>query len=195
MESARVARLAKDNDLQRALALARKGDAEAWGELYRRFAPAIERFCRHALGNAQDAEDATGDIFIKLRNKLDQYDPQRPFTPWLYRLAGNYCWDLLRQKNRRGFETEASDELPLAATHPGQLEQLMASQSAEQIRHALAQLPERSRLALTLRYYSDLNYEEIAEVLRLPRAYIGVVLLRARQQLRQALLPEMETGA
>lgn len=186
MESPRVAPTAQDPELRRLLARARKGDAEAWGELYRRFAPAIERFCRHALANPQDAEDATGDIFIKLRAKLGQYDPERPFSPWLYRLAGNYCWDLLRQRNRRGFETEAGDDLPLPAA-PGQLDEIMARQSAEAMRRALEQLPERSRLALTLRYYSELSYEEIAEVLRLPRGYIGVVLLRARQQLRQAL--------
>ncbi len=195
MESARVARTAKENDLRPVLAQARKGDAEAWGELYRQFAPAIMRFCRHALGNQQDAEDATGDIFIKLRNKLDLYDAERPFSPWLYRLAGNHCWDILRQKSRRGFETEASEELPVAVSNPDQLDEIMARQTSETMRQALAQLPERSRLALTLRYYSELSYEEIADVLRLPRAYIGVVLLRARQQLRQALAPAGETGS
>ena len=54
------------------VARARAGDAEAWGDLYREYAPAIFRFCRRALPTREDAEDATMEIFMKIRDKLDQ---------------------------------------------------------------------------------------------------------------------------
>ena len=69
------------------LARARAGDTEAWGDLYRMYAPAIFRFCRRALPTREDAEDATTEVFMKVRDKLHQYDATRPFTSWLYKVA------------------------------------------------------------------------------------------------------------
>ena len=66
--------------VQERIAQAKSGNAEAWGELYRQYAPAIFRFCRRAMPTREDAEDATMDIFIKVRQKLSQYDSSRPFT-------------------------------------------------------------------------------------------------------------------
>ena len=60
--------------LQERIAQAKAGNTEAWGELYREYAPAIFRFCRRAMPTREDAEDATMDIFIKVRQKLSQYD-------------------------------------------------------------------------------------------------------------------------
>src|SRR6202521_4347586 len=107
---------------------ARAGDAEAWGELYREHAPAIFRFCRRAMPTREDAEDATMDIFIKVRQKLSQYDAGRPFGAWLYTVAANHCWDLLRRRKlRQGLETGEVENMPLEHPDPGQLEQLIAS--------------------------------------------------------------------
>src|ERR1700745_3403557 len=84
-----------------ASARARAGDAEAWGQLYREYAPAIFRFCRRAMPTREDAEDATMEIFMKLRDKLIQYDQTRSFTAWLYKVAANHCWDMLRRRKAR----------------------------------------------------------------------------------------------
>ena len=174
------------------IARARAGDAEAWGDLYRRYAPAIFRFCRRALPTREDAEDATVEIFMKLREKLGQYDPERPFSSWLYKVAANHCWDTLRRRHtRQDLETgtDALENLPLESSDPGQLSRLIEEQTAGNLRAALAQLSLRARMVLTLRYYADFNYDEIAEALRLPREAVGVALLRARHQLRRVLEP------
>src|ERR1700676_1239079 len=167
---------------------ARAGNAEAWGELYRRYAPAIFRFCRRAMHTREDAEDATMDIFIKVRQKLSQYDSSRPFSAWLYAVAGNHCWDLLRRRKlRQGLETGEVEDMPLEHPDPGQLEQLIARRSGQEVRRALDKLPARSRMALVLRYYSDMSYDDIAATLGVRRTFVGVVLLRARHQLREIL--------
>jgi RNA polymerase sigma-70 factor (ECF subfamily) len=171
-----------------AVARARAGDADAWGELYRDFAPAIFRFCRRALPTREDAEDATMEIFMKLRDKLSQYDETRSFSAWLYRVAANHCWDILRRRKiRQDKETEDVENVPLEHPDPSQLEKLIEQKTSEEVRHALQKLGARARMALVLRYYSDMSYDEIADALGVRRAFVGVVLLRARHELRQAL--------
>jgi RNA polymerase sigma-70 factor, ECF subfamily len=167
---------------------ARAGDSQAWGDLYREYAPAIFRFCRRAMPTREDAEDATMEIFMKLREKLSQYDQSRSFTAWLYKMSANHCWDMLRRRKvRQGKETEDVDELPLATTDPSQLEKLIEERSGEEVRKALDKLGARARMALVMRYYSDMSYDEIADALGVRRAFVGVVLLRARHDLRNAL--------
>jgi RNA polymerase sigma-70 factor, ECF subfamily len=167
---------------------AKAGDAEAWGALYREFAPAIFRFCRRALPTREDAEDATMEVFTKLRDKLGQYDPSRSFTAWLYKVAANHCWDTLRRRKvRQDKETEDVENVPLEHPDANQLEKLIEQRTSEEVRKALDKLGNRARLALVMRYYSDMSYDEIADALGVRRAFVGVVLLRARHELRQAL--------
>src|SRR5271170_6406944 len=133
------------------IAQAKAGNAEAWGELYRQFAPAIFRFCRRAMPTREDAEDATMDIFIKVRQKLSQYDSTRPFSAWLYAVAANHCWDLLRRRKvRQDRETGQVEDLPLERPDPGQLDQLIEKHSNQEVRRALDKLPARARMALVL---------------------------------------------
>src|SRR5207244_12830308 len=102
-----------------AIARARAGDAEAWGELYRDYAPAIFRFCRRALPTREDAEDATMEIFMKLKGKLVQYDATRSFTAWLYKVAANHCWDMLRRRKiRQDKATDDPEKVPLGHRDP-----------------------------------------------------------------------------
>src|SRR5436309_10040220 len=127
-----------------AIARARAGDAEAWGELYRDYAPAIFRFCRRALPTREDAEDATMEIFMKIRDKLDQYDATRPFTAWLYRVAANHCWDILRRRKvRQDKETDDLENLPLEHPDPSQLDRLIEKRTSEEVRKALDKLGPR----------------------------------------------------
>jgi len=171
-----------------AISRARTGDAEAWGELYREYAPAIFRFCRRAMPTREDAEDATMDIFMKLKDKLVQYDQGRSFTAWLYKVAANHCWDLLRRrKTRQDKETEDLENVPLEHPDPNQLDKLIEQRTSEEVRRALDKLGTRARMALVMRYYADMSYDEIADELGVRRAFVGVVLLRARHELRQAL--------
>jgi len=167
---------------------ARAGDAEAWGQLFHDHAPAIFRFCRRAMPTREDAEDATMEIFMKLKGKLGQYDPTRSFTAWLYKVAANHCWDMLRRRKvRQDKETDDLENVPLEHPDPSQLEVLIEQRTSEEVRKALAKLGPRARMALVMRYYSDMSYDEIADELGVRRAFVGVVLLRARHELRQAL--------
>ena len=175
-------------ELAQLLSQIQAGDNHAWGELYRHYAPAIFRFCRRVLPTREDSEDATTEIFMKVRQKLGTYDSSRPFTAWLYKVASNHCWDTLRRRRiRQDLETGDLDTLPLEHPDPGQLERLQTEHTSKQVRAGLAKLPDRARMALVLRYYADMSYEEISDALGVRRSFVGVLLLRARHQLRDLL--------
>ena len=175
-------------DLAQRLSQVRAGDTEAWGDLYRQYAPAIFRFCRRLLPAREDAEDATTEIFVKVRQKIGTYDSSRPFTAWLYKVASNHCWDMLRRRRiRQDLETGDLETLPLEHPDPGQLERLQKEHAGKEVRAGLARLPDRARMALVLRYFAEMSYEEIADTLGVRRAFVGVLLLRARHQLRDQL--------
>src|SRR2546427_11250340 len=74
-----------------AITRAKAGDAEAWGQLYHDYAPAIFRFCRRGVSTREDAEDATMGVFMQLRGKLNQYDSTPSLTACVYKEAANHC--------------------------------------------------------------------------------------------------------
>lgn len=188
MERRKTAGEMSTTELGQVLSEVRAGNNDAWGDLYRLYAPAIFRFCRRALPTREDAEDATTEVFMKVRQKLGTYDAARPFTAWLYKVASNHCWDMLRRRRiRQDLETGDLETLPLEHPDPSVLERLQAEHSSKEVRSGLAKLPDRARMALVLRYYADMSYDEIADTLGVRRAFVGVLLLRARHQLREAL--------
>jgi len=188
MERRKTAGEMNSTELAELLSRVRAGDSDAWGELYRGYAPAIFRFCRRALPSREDAEDATNEVFMKVRQKLGTYDSSRPFTAWLYKVASNHCWDMLRRRRiRQDLETGDVETLPLEHPDPGQLERLQEEHTSKEVRAGLDKLPDRARMALVLRYFGDMSYDEIAETLGVRRAFVGVLLLRARHQLREIL--------
>src|SRR5690348_8857881 len=86
-----------------AIARARTGDADAWGMLYQGFATTIFRVCRRAVASREGAGGGTMGIFAKFmrHNRLLQNDQSRSFTGWLYKVAANHCWDVLRRRKTR----------------------------------------------------------------------------------------------
>ena len=167
----------------------RAGEADAWGELYQELAPSVFRLCRRTLPTREDAEDATTEIFLKVRAKLVQYDIERPFRPWLFKLAANHCWDELRRR-RHHVEIGDLDSLGAENPEPSPLARLLTKQKRQDVRAGLAKLNDRDRLALAMRYYAELSYDEIADVLGVTSTVVGVLLLRARRRLRLLLVDE-----
>jgi RNA polymerase sigma-70 factor (ECF subfamily) len=94
---------------------------------------------------------------------------------------------LRRRRIRQDLETGDRETLPLEHPDPGQLERLQAKRSSRQVRNGLAKLPDRARMALVLRYFAGMSYDEIADTLGVRRQFVGVLLLRARHQLRDVL--------
>ena len=180
--------MSSGEDLASLAKTARDGDSDAWAQIYRAMAPSIFRLCRRALPTRQDAEDATGEVFLKARLRLAQYDASRPFAPWLYRVAANLCWDELRRRRPHRELDDSEVELSrLEAEAPTPQEAVLINESKRNIRRAIAELDDRTRIAVVLRYYADMSYADIGEVLGVSSNFAGVLLLRGRRALRKRL--------
>ncbi len=180
--------MAGRGDLETLVELARNGSSAAWGRVYETLAPSVFRICRRVLASREDAEDATSEIFLKARVRLASYESSRPFTPWLYRVAANYCWDEIRKRRTRAEIDDAESELSvLPDDAPTPQEAVLAIESRNSIRRVLRELDDRSRLAVVLRYYADMSYEEIGQALGISANFAGVLLLRARRAIRTRL--------
>jgi len=199
-----------ETKLERWAIQASRGDREAFAELYHLLAPRVYGLCRRLLRNREAAEDATSEVFLRAQRVLENststsgrgYDPSQPFDRWLLSIAGHYCVDQLR---RGGLEArwfldseisvlegapsrlEMATESFTSSREPSALERLLARESTGALRAALEKLSERSRVVVTLRYTSEMSYDEIAATLGLNRNLVATLLFRAKAELRQAL--------
>jgi len=167
-------------------------DQSEFERLYREHHPRVLTICSRMLGSADEAEDAANDVFARLPGALRTYDPSQPFSPWLARVAGNYCVDLLRRRRaeRRLLAPAEPDAPEPPAPGASPLHDLLTREQTEAVRQALASLPERYLVPLLMRYYGDLSYEEIADTLGTSRGRVAVLIFRAKQRLQKSLVEQ-----
>ena len=168
---------------------ARTGDTAAWERVVQHYAADVARLCRRLLGSREEAEDVAQESFLRAQGALAAYDPNRPFRRWLLAIAAHRAIDLLRRRRReaRLFESEALDAEAVASGGPSPLQHGLDSELRAKLLEAIAAQPDRYRTALVLRYYADLEYDAIAEVLSVSRNQVATLLHRGRQRLRQEL--------
>ncbi len=153
--------------------------------------------CRLLLGSVQQAEDATGEVFVKTQRALDTYDARLPFVAWALTIARNHCLDLLRRRKveRRLFSGDEPGETALASHAPSPLGELMHKEQRDRVRAALAHLSDRARTALVLHFYEELGYEEIGRILGLTRQGVASLVFRAKRELRERVAALATGGA
>ena len=168
------------------------GDPAAFADLYGAYAEDVARLCRRLLGPGDEAQDARSEIFFRAQQALVSYDPERPFRRWLLAIGAHHCLDRLRRRQVEGrlFSTAELSELELPASAPSPLGLALARERREELLLALDALPERQRAPLVLRYFAELPYDAIAELLGVSVNDVGVLLHRAKAQLRAALATE-----
>jgi RNA polymerase sigma-70 factor (ECF subfamily) len=163
--------------------------AEVFEERFRAHRGDVERLCRRMLGSQPAGEDAVQEVFLRARRGFAGYDPERPFRSWLLAVAGNHCVDQIR---RRGLEAQLFDARDLDAGDlrdpgPTPLRDALAREERVRVREAIDALPHRYRLPLVLRYFQELDYDGIAQILGVGRGQVGTLLFRAKRELRRRL--------
>ena len=163
--------------------------------LYREYYVRVFGLCRRLLTSIPMAEDATQETFMRAYRSFDKYDHAQPFWQWIASIANNHCIDVLRrQKKTKSLfgdeETELAlpedDEQPLL-TH------IIEGQQTSELTEAISALPDKYRIPLVLAYFYDASYERIASELAISTSHVGVLILRAKQRLRDQLGGAAET--
>ena len=170
---------------------AARGDSTAYGELVNRHAAAARRLARTVLQNAEDADDAAQDAFLLAWRHIARYDPARPFAPWLMRIVMNAAADLRRKRRVR-----LTEQIPVSAlaSDASPEEETDRTLFRSELQAALAELPERQRVAVVLFDAEGYAHADIAALLGVPEGTVRSDVFHARRALRQALaaFKEME---
>ena len=168
--------------------LARRGDTAAFDQLVVHHQRVVFNIAYRMTGNRQEAEDVAQETFVKAYQALDRFDPQRPFAPWLYRIATNTALNWIK---RRRPEMELSEGVLLTdPSAPGPEAQAIAADTSARLRAAIATLPPNYRAAIELRHFQGLSYQEMSESLGVPLSDVKSWLFRARRRLRKMLAPD-----
>jgi len=175
---------------------ARQGDLEAFNRLVERNQDAIYNLCFRLVGAREAAEDATQEAFLSAFRKLEQFRGGN-FRAWLFRIAGNACYDELRRRRAR---PARSLDAPEAATAAGEIasggpspeEEAARRELAEFLSKALGNLPFDQRLAVLLCDREGFSYEEISTATGVSVGTVKSRISRGRERLRRLLLEHKE---
>jgi RNA polymerase sigma-70 factor (ECF subfamily) len=184
----------KDEDSEdvRLMELVGHGDTLAFEKLIERHQALVAGTVARMLGSNSEVEDIAQQVFIRVWKSASRYTPRAKFTTWLLKITRNLVFNELRRSKRRAQVPMQSDaeaeEIPLKdETSPAPDASLLEHELQEAIEDAITQLPDTQRMALVLRRYEQLSYEQIAEILDLSVPAVKSLLFRARSELRERL--------
>ena len=185
-------RTPEDAEDIRLMSLAGAGDMKAFEQLVERHQRLVVGTVGRMLGTNSDAEDIAQQVFVRVWKNVKRYEPRAKFTTWLLKITRNLVFNELRRRSRHPampLQSETDEEeRPLKdenATSPDAT--LLEHELQEAVDAAIAQLPETQRMAVILRRYEELSYEEIAEALDQSVSAVKSLLFRARTELRESL--------
>jgi len=190
----------EDRDPDRGvLERAAAGDHESFGLLVERHQERLFRLCHRMLGDAEEAREATQDVFLKAFRGAASYKPRGRVYTWLYRIAVNHCLNRLRRRKIVRFlgfgdmvsspEEEDAEWDPADRT-PGADERLAARRAWLRTRELIEELPAGQRAVLVLAKFEGLTYREIAETLDISLGAVESRLFRAMRRLVAAAKSE-----
>jgi RNA polymerase sigma-70 factor, ECF subfamily len=165
----------------------RAGDRDAFRVLYDLYKDRVYSISLYFFhGDQSEACEATQQVFLKLMTSIGQFRGEAEFSTWLYRLVVNACMDAAR---RRRAEPIAADRPRLEAFGRGssQEDDYARAQMAESVRSAVWALPTKFRIAVLLRYFEDLSYEQMAEALHCSMGTVASRLSRGHRMLAERL--------
>jgi len=177
------------------VAQALRGDQRAFAYLVDLYQAAVYNLCYRMLGNAPEAEDAAQETFVRVYRHLHKYDPQQKFSSWILAVASHYCIDRLRRRRIKWLSLDNVLALRPAATDPALPEEtILQHESRAEVRDLLQSLPAEHRLVIVLRYWYDLSYVEIAQVVDSSESAIKSRLHRARKMLAKRVMAQRQAG-
>jgi RNA polymerase sigma-70 factor (ECF subfamily) len=175
----------------------RDGDMDAFERIVEMHKGRVIGTVAKMLGDDRDAEDIAQNVFIRVWKSAARYEPSAKFTTWLFTITRNLVFNEVRRRKRHPasaleHEEEAHHFQARDASSKSPDDAMLDAEMQKAIQRAIDELPEVQRMAIVLRRYEDMPYEEIAVVLKLSVPAVKSVLFRARQDLRERLKKYLE---
>jgi RNA polymerase sigma-70 factor (ECF subfamily) len=172
-----------------------KGDNDAFEILVNRHQTSVLSLIYRFIGDRTRAKDLAQEVFLRVWQAARSYKPQAKFTTWIYRITANLCLNELKSSRRKkwlqflrfGDNLENTVEETLVDDTPSPEDLLLAKERSRQIANALQSLPENQRMALILKRYDGLSYQEIAKVIGCSVSAVESLLVRAKRSLQEKL--------
>jgi RNA polymerase sigma-70 factor (ECF subfamily) len=170
----------------------REGDNEAFELLVELHQSAVIGTVAKMLGGASEAEDIAQQVFIRIWKSAKRYQPQAKFTTWMFTITRNLVFNETRRRKRKPTvsveEREEESHQQVEDVHSTTPDQdVLHSELERAVDDAIQALPEKQRLAVVLRRYEEMPYDEIGRVLSMSVPAVKSLLFRARTQLKESL--------
>jgi RNA polymerase sigma-70 factor, ECF subfamily len=175
-----------------AVARARAGDSDAFRLLVERHSRALFKLGYRMTGNEQDAEDVVQEAFLKAYRSLDRFEDRSQVGSWLYRIAANCAFDVLRKRQRRDSRQESLDEENVPEPHsegPGPERLAIGGDVRRRLEAALETMSPRERAAFVLRHFEGRSVKEIEVALGIDTTSVKQSVCRAVRKAREVLAP------
>jgi RNA polymerase sigma-70 factor (ECF subfamily) len=170
------------------------GDRDRFGDLVERYQGRLVNYLYRLLRNLDEAHELAQEVFIKVFQALDRYDPNYRFSTWLFRVAQNAAIDQIRRRrlklvsmHRKDDGDDQGREWDPPSGERGPYGALRNRERGEAIQEAIDGLPWEYRELIVLRHYGELSYEEIARTKGMPLGTVKNKLFRGRQMLKEKL--------
>ena len=180
------------SDVELMVRFAERGDRAAFDELIERHHRSVIHTIARLVGDAATAEDLAQEVFLNIFRAGPTYEPRAEFRTWLFRIVRNVCYSEFRRQSRHPVFLEGSDEegsaLDVADEHAADpFEKLQKDERGRLVRAAIEKLPPAQRLALILRRYEGMSYEQIAGAMDNTVSGVKSLLIRAKAGLAATL--------
>lgn len=167
---------------------AQNGDAQAFTNVVETYERPVFNLCFRMLGNAQDAEDAAQETFVRAYQSIRRYDNSRAFSTWILSIAAHYCIDQIRKRRVQVVSVEDLPYPDLPDHSPGMESNLSRREEQQKIRGVLEILDATDRAAVVMYYWYDFSYEEICQALSISMSALKSRLHRARRAMAEEWL-------
>jgi RNA polymerase sigma-70 factor, ECF subfamily len=182
----------------------KRGDIAAFEELIEKYKQPIVNMMYRMLRDLDEAEDLAQNVFVRVHQSAGRYEVSAKFSTWIFTIARRLCLNEIRRRGRHPAESLESSQSDNEDQAPRQFEDVktfsppeaaLHGELAQKIEEALAQLPEKQRLAIVLCRQEELSYEEIAKVLGCSVPATKSLIHRGRETLKLKLKPYLQSGA
>jgi RNA polymerase sigma-70 factor (ECF subfamily) len=163
----------------------RRGDHDAFGVLVRRYEGRLMSVLLRFVQDRELTRDLAQETFLRVYERLDQFDPSRRFGPWLFRIGVNLTLDYLRKRKRRVWPSLFSESPMEKGPDPATADPREARDLEQEVRKVLEGIPEKYRIVLILRDLENFSSSEIAAILHRKEATIRWRLAEARMRFEE----------